>query len=248
MQTTGRPGTTSEGSSPRESARAYILDVARLIERSAKSGVKIRWATPEAGIQAAASLTVDETRLGALVGEGEFYLWSVEPFTENLPARYGDSMIRVDHDEDDRLCFQQPVQRQPDEQAIGLFLRALTSGVDPHGYVGSMVPDWLAKRELSPHAKLAYGYLARRWNESERCAYPSQRNIAEVLGLKSRQVRYLIRELCDLKLICTKQLSIQPAGWKKPRVKTCYVFLSHKWMFGSKKIAKGRQKAAAEDY
>lgn len=121
------------------------------------------------------------------------------------------------------------------------------SGVDPRGYLGCMLPDWVAAREeISFGAKVLFAYLVRLWNPGLRCAWPSQQNIATALGIRPRHVRNLVRELRDAKLVETQRRAIKPLGWRQAHVRTIYTFCQHDWMTGAKKTRTQQQQEAGD--
>lgn len=87
---------------------------------------------------------------------------------------------------------------------------------------GAFVPNWLLEREeVSPGAKLLYGRLCQFAGRDGHC-YPRQEVISESLGINPRQVRNLISELKENRLIETEQ-----PGLRRP---LAYYFLRHEWM------------------
>lgn len=106
-----------------------------------------------------------------------------------------------------------------------------TELANPEGYVGSPVPDWIAaRRDLTPAAKLMYGYLLRRYNSGVKCAFPSQQDIGKHLGFSRRWVSKLGRALEAGGFIRAKRRKLQLPKWKKPSLQTCYSFLKHPGM------------------
>lgn len=68
-------------------------------------------------------------------------------------------------------------------------------------FVSICIPSKLAaSKAFSPTAKLAYGHLARRAGENGQC-FPSRRDIADGIGVTEGQVKRVLRELVDGKLL-----------------------------------------------
>lgn len=89
-------------------------------------------------------------------------------------------------------------------------------------FTGAFVPTWLLEREeLSPGAKLLYGKLCQFAGRDGHC-FPRQETLAGALGIAERQVRNLVGELKNAKLIETEQ-----PGLHRPLM---YFFLRHDWM------------------
>src|SRR5688572_3926181 len=55
-------------------------------------------------------------------------------------------------------------------------------------WVGSFIPNWLMRQKISPGAKLAYARLAQYAGKDGQC-YPSQKDLADELGVGERMAR-----------------------------------------------------------
>ena len=86
----------------------------------------------------------------------------------------------------------------------------------------AQVPLWLlSQREITAGAKLLYGRLITFAGKDGR-AYPTQRTLGNELGVSDRQIRYLVAELVEHRLIEAKRRDF--AGPDH------YLFLRHPWM------------------
>lgn len=75
-------------------------------------------------------------------------------------------------------------------------------------FVGSFLPNWLLERkDLSSADKLVWAKLAQHNGENNKC-YPSQKKIAEELGLYHEKINISIKSLCEKGLI----RKIKPEG------------------------------------
>ena len=89
-------------------------------------------------------------------------------------------------------------------------------------FVGSFLPNWLMKRdELSGNAKLVYARLAQFAGKNGK-AFPKQSTLSGEVGISDRQLRRVIKELVDCKLVGVIQ-----QGLGRPNY---YVFYSHEWL------------------
>src|SRR5271154_5161028 len=107
---------------------------------------------------------------------------------------------------------------------------------NPEGFVAILVPHWVAsRRELTPAAKLLYGYLLQRYRDDIKCAFPSQRDIGEHLGCGPRWVRELVKELEAGGFVHVARRKLQLRTWKRASLQTCYSFLKHPGMDNAKR-------------
>lgn len=90
---------------------------------------------------------------------------------------------------------------------------------------------WLAFHdEVTQSAQRVYGYLAKRLNRRDGCAWPKQETIASDLHMSLRSVRRAISDLERLKLVISRMETKEVGGWTKPRRKMFYYLLTHPWM------------------
>lgn len=93
-------------------------------------------------------------------------------------------------------------------------------------FTGSMVPNWLMRRnEISAGAKLTYARLCQ-YAGDHGVAWPTVSTLASEVGLKERQVQYILAELETCGLIHRQQ-----TDFSKPNE---IRFLQHEWMEGCK--------------
>lgn len=89
----------------------------------------------------------------------------------------------------------------------------------------SMTPDTLCRRkEISPGAKLVFGYLVR-CSGKDGLAFPSMGTIAETHGISDRQARRFVAELEKLQLI--RRVSRFKDNQQKSN---CFEFIWQEWM------------------
>lgn len=96
-------------------------------------------------------------------------------------------------------------------------------------FVGSMVPSWLMLRvELSPGAKLCYARLCQ-YAGKHGVAFPLQDDLAEALGVSSRQVKRYMRELVSIRVQGVACPLIRVARVHRRRANRV-TFVLHPWM------------------
>jgi hypothetical protein len=89
-------------------------------------------------------------------------------------------------------------------------------------FIGFIVPNWLARRiDISSGAKLCYGRLAQFSGRGGKC-HPSERTLANELGVSERTCRRFLAELKDRQLIRVHRIGLGRANR--------YEFLEHEWM------------------
>ena len=104
--------------------------------------------------------------------------------------------------------------------------------IDPYKlFMGALVPNWLMQRkEVTSTAKLLYGRLIEYWGRNRK-AFPSQKTLAQEIGITDRQVRNCLSELEECGLIYIDRSN-------KGHVNS-YFFPAHPWMhstLGEKEI------------
>lgn len=86
------------------------------------------------------------------------------------------------------------------------------------------IPCWLIQVStdlLSNAAKILYGRLAQ-WSSSKGTVHRSINQLCEELGMLPRAIERILKELRDVKLICTYQVELGGVNH--------YQFLEHEWM------------------
>jgi hypothetical protein len=88
---------------------------------------------------------------------------------------------------------------------------------------GIWIPGWLLELDnkiISSNSKLIYGYLAFKAGDNGEC-FPSQKNIAECLGMSKRTVQREIALLSENEIISKKQRGVGRSN--------NYEFIVNKW-------------------